>query len=277
MSEMQFEIMEVTPELAAKWLGKNEGNRKLREPRAAALAKSMDAGKFRLTHQPVAFSPRGRLLDGQHRLRAICLSGKTIRLVVATNVPESAFEVIDAGLPRKMFERLRSDPKQTALATTMYRLMIGNRPPQEYEANLLIEILGPAMVKLEQVAKANRKGGGKISKATEEAAICLRMMRAIKDDDFDAQVRINWKLEKLRRADMVGAPPIIVAYHKQLLDGVKNTDIAVSPQVDQFARAWRAFDPERESLNRLQIDDHGLVMREARTEFRDMSQGIFDE
>lgn len=274
-AEMAFSIEEVTPEIAAKWLQRNEGNRKLREPRAAAFAKAITDGKYRLTHQGIAFSSKGRLLDGQHRLRAICLAGRPIPIVVARNVPESAFEVLDAGLTRKMYERLRTDPKNTTVATRLYRMMVGKGSPQEYEISTMMDIVGPALLKVQQVTGPNKKKGGKIGKATQEAAIVLRMALAIHDKDEDAQLNINWKLEKLRRGDMVGAPPVIAAYHQQLVKGVQTYDITVSSDVDDFARAWRAFDPTRETNTRLQIDDHSLVIREARDVFNTVSQGIF--
>lgn len=276
MAEMTFTVEDVTPEMAAKWLQRNEGNRKLREPRAASLAKAINDGKYRLTHQPIAFSAKGRLLDGQHRLRAICLANRTIPIAVARNVPESAFDVIDAGLARKMYERLRTDPKATTVATRLYRMMVGKGAPQEYEIQTMMDIVGDALLKVQQVSGPNKKKGGRVGKATQEAAIVLRMALAIHDKDEDGQLNINWKLEKLRRGDMVGAPPIIAAYHMQLVKGVQNTDITVSSDVDDFSRAWRAFDRTRESNSRLQIDDHSLIVREARDVFRLVSQGIFE-
>lgn len=272
---MTFTVEEVTPEQAGKWLQRNEGNRKLRESRAASLAKAISDGKYRLTHQPIAFSAKGRLLDGQHRLRAICLANRTIPIVVARNVPESAFEVMDAGLTRKMFERLRTDPQNTIIATRLYRIMLGKGVPQEYEVSTMLDIMGEAILKIQQVPGRLKKGGT-VTKATQQAAIALRMGVAIHDHDEDAQLNINWKLEKLRRGDMVGAPPIIAAYHGQLVKGVQSTDITVSSDVDEFVRAWRAFDRTREANTRLQIDDHSIAVREARDEFRRISEGIFE-
>lgn len=271
---MRFEILTVTPEMADKWLGKNEGNRKLREQRAAHLARAIQDGKYRLTHQAIAFSNKGRLLDGQHRLRAVVLSQMPIETVVAFDVPETAFEVMDAGLPRKMYERLRSDPKNTSVATTAFRLLLAARNAHEYETALIMEIFGPALVKLEQVSKPRTRH--RIGKSTQEAAIVLRMALAIKDHDEQEQERINWLLGKLRHGDMAGAPSIALAYYKFLLEGPSH-QVAVSRETDEFARAWVAFDPEKEALIKLQITDHSKVMREARDVFKDVSAGVFDE
>lgn len=271
---MRFEVMTVTPEMADNWLKKNEGNRKLREQRAAALARAIQDGKYRLTHQPIAISTKGRLLDGQHRLRAVVLSQQSIETAVAFDVPEAAFEVMDAGLPRKMYERLRTEPKNTAICTTAFRLLQSSRNSQEYETSLLLELFAPAMLKIEQVPKP--RGRQRIAKASQEAAIVLRMAVAIKDKDEEEQNRINWVLGKLRHGDMAGAPPIVISYYKHLLEG-PNRVIAVARDTDQFCRAWTAFDPDKEGVLKLQITDHSRIMTEARENFRDISDGIFDE
>lgn len=271
---MRFEVMVVTPQMAEKWLERNEGNRKLREQRAAHLARAMQDGKYRLTHQAVAFSTKGRLLDGQHRLRAIILSQVSVEMAVAFDVPEAAFEVMDAGMPRKMYERLRSEPKSTSVATTAFRLLQASRNAHEYETAMVLEVFGPALLKLEQVSKP--RGRHRVGKAAQETAVVLRMALALKDGDEAEQERIMWLLGKLRHGDMAGAPSIAVAYYKWLLEGPSH-QVTVSRETDEFSRAWVAFDPEKQGLLKLQITDHSKVMREARDVFKDVSEGIFDE
>lgn len=271
---MRFEIIEVTPEMAGKWFGKNEGNRKLREGRAASLARAMVDGKWVLTHQAVALSKKGRLLDGQHRLRAVMLANKPALMVIAFDVPDEAFRAMDAGLPRKMYERLRSDPRHTTLCSTLFRLLQSNRVPQEYETQLMVETFGPAMVKLDQVPRPKKSV---IAAAPYEAAITLRMSEALLDKDDDAANRINWKLERLRRGDIVEAPPMIQSFYRQAAEGVKNSEIGVAPTTDRFVRAWVAFDPEKEATTRLQVTDHTTALLEAKAAFAEATEKVFDE
>lgn len=271
---MKFEIQTVTPEKAAEWLGKNEANRKLRERRAAALARAIREGKFKLTHQAIAFSKRGRLLDGQHRLRAICLANKPVKLVVATDVPEETFDVLDAGLPRKMFERLKSHPQHTAVISSLWRMMCRDTI-QEWEAQLALELFGPTLSRMDAVSRPPRS---KMNKATQEAAVALRLAGAIQARDEDGAIRVAWILDKLRRGDTAGLPPVVVSYYLQLAQGgPRNPEIGVSPDTDQFVRAWAALDPEREAATRLQINDHGAEVRAARTVFARVTENVFDE
>jgi hypothetical protein len=75
----------------------------------------MKRGYWALNHQPIAFDEEGNLLDGQHRLAAIVRSGKTIRMLVARNVPREfgsdgdkhfVQETIDGGKPRSIGDRI---------------------------------------------------------------------------------------------------------------------------------------------------------------------------
>src|SRR3954467_14111979 len=64
-------LVEVTPDLAAQWLRANTGNRPVREAHVRSLAEEITADRWKVTHQGIAFSLSGRLMDGQHRLRAV--------------------------------------------------------------------------------------------------------------------------------------------------------------------------------------------------------------
>ncbi len=271
---MRFELVKVTPEMAAKFLLKNEGNRKMREQHAAGLARAIENGKYQLTHQAAAVTKKGRLIDGQHRMRAIMLANKPIEMYIAYDVPDSTFAVLDAGMPRKMHERLQSDPKQTSLATTMFRIMVRNGKAQEYEIELCMELFAQSLDKWSQIPKlATTKGFS----TAHNTALLIRLAMALKKEDADEVNRLMWLAERVTKGDLVGAPPIMHAFYKQLSEGVANLDLAVSPITDQFCRAWVAFDPASSATTRLQISDHSVQIREARLEFRILTDGVFDQ
>ena len=61
-------LMTITPTMALNWLEHaNTNNRKIIEAYVKKLARDMKAGRWRLTHEGIAFDPHGVLLDGQHR------------------------------------------------------------------------------------------------------------------------------------------------------------------------------------------------------------------
>lgn len=103
---MRTEVREINPKLATKWLTQNTGNRPLKDRLVVDLANAMLNHKFMLTHQPIAFAPDGRLLDGQHRLQAIVESGMTVPMLVAFDADPDTFIVIDAGTKRSIADGL---------------------------------------------------------------------------------------------------------------------------------------------------------------------------
>ncbi len=90
-------VIDVTPAIADAWLCKcNSHNRKLVDGHVDRLVREMKAGRWRLTHQGIAFSSNRVLLDGQHRLWAVFLSGVTVPMRVFFNESPQSLEAIDA-------------------------------------------------------------------------------------------------------------------------------------------------------------------------------------
>lgn len=98
MSEMFLTKVKITPEMAHDLLKKNNKNRSLSRRKVEMMINDIKAGKFELTHQAIAISENGELVDGQHRLAAIYESGIAIDMFVAYNAPHST--KIDIGKPR---------------------------------------------------------------------------------------------------------------------------------------------------------------------------------
>lgn len=97
----------VTPEQAMEWLEKtNTNNRKVSEKHVERLARDMTEGKWVLTHSGIAFDPEGTLLDGQHRLWAICMSGVSVEMFIWRNVEPQSMMAIDCGKTRSMADIL---------------------------------------------------------------------------------------------------------------------------------------------------------------------------
>jgi hypothetical protein len=95
-------VIDLTPEIAEDWLTHcNTHNRKIVDAHVDYLASEMKAGRWRLTHQGIAFSDNRVLLDGQHRLWAVALSGVTVPMRVFVNEKSEAMEVLDTGQRRR--------------------------------------------------------------------------------------------------------------------------------------------------------------------------------
>jgi len=103
---MKSEVRTVTPREAAQWLehsnGHNRHNRPLSKSYVSYLAREIEVGNWRLTHQGIAFDSDGTLVDGQHRLSAIIEAKKPIQILVTLGLPVERFPIIDRGVARHM-------------------------------------------------------------------------------------------------------------------------------------------------------------------------------
>lgn len=88
------------PADAAEVLKYNDANRPYSRRHAERLAAEMKAGRWHFTGQPIIFSDKGRLIDGQHRMGACVEAGVPIKCILTFGVPDAAFAHIDVGKKR---------------------------------------------------------------------------------------------------------------------------------------------------------------------------------
>jgi hypothetical protein len=113
---MKTTIENITPKIAQEYLQKVDvaHQRKLIVSRAQSFAREMTAGHWFLNHQGIAFDEQGRLIDGQHRLKAIELCGITLQMLVTRGIATEmvngvrlfAIDTIDVGYKRQTGEQL---------------------------------------------------------------------------------------------------------------------------------------------------------------------------
>jgi len=102
--DVQYEIMLVTPAIAAAWLVAANGRRQ-RTINPLAVAKyvsDMREGRWNFEGNPIRFDVDGILCDGQHRLTAIVVSQKSQWIGVLHNIKHEAFVSIDGGHQRTL-------------------------------------------------------------------------------------------------------------------------------------------------------------------------------
>ena len=121
---MTTDILEITPDLAALFLEeRNTGNRRLRESHVRKLAADMKAGRWKETHQGIAFSKAGRLLDGQHRLAAVVEAGVPVRMMVTQGVSEDSYIAMDQGANRSVADATGEDWLTNQVGATCRAMM----------------------------------------------------------------------------------------------------------------------------------------------------------
>lgn len=99
-SKITHDYVDVTPEVAEKWLQRNTNNRNPKKLAISSYARDMRNGRWRTTGEAIQFDWNGNMIDGQNRCHAVIDSGITIRaLVVRGLAPETQF-TIDQGAKR---------------------------------------------------------------------------------------------------------------------------------------------------------------------------------
>ncbi|MDT9681854.1 hypothetical protein RND61_07170 [Streptomyces sp. TRM76323] len=100
-AEIKMSLTLVTPELAREWIKRNiRHNRPISASKVKQWRTAIEEGRWRLTHQGIAFDPDGNLIDGQHRLMAIGAGDLPVWLPVFYGVPAECFAVLDINYHR---------------------------------------------------------------------------------------------------------------------------------------------------------------------------------
>lgn len=123
----------ITPEAAEKLLTASKDqvrNRKVLDSHVEWLAEQMKSGKWKTNGEPIILDDEGYLLDGQHRMYAVALSGSTIETVVTRGVDRSTFSTIDTGAGRTAASTLAiagesNTPMLAAVLGWLYRYEMG--------------------------------------------------------------------------------------------------------------------------------------------------------
>ena len=112
------QVIDVTPELAHRYLESNISNRPLSIRTVNELAQAMLNDEWQLNGEAIKFDAQGNLIDGQHRCQAIMKADTSIRTYVLRNLPADSFKTLDTGKKRNNADTLGilgySNPTQLA-------------------------------------------------------------------------------------------------------------------------------------------------------------------
>ena len=254
LNAMNVTIELVTPQQALQMLQHNAGNRPLRKRFVDQYVDDILRGKWKLSHQGVAFSKEGRLLDGQHRLTAIVESGVSVQMVIARNVDEASFLVMDRGKTRALRDIIDDEPKVLDTCSFIARIH-GLRSVEPHHVQDVIRICGPFVHKLLDVV-GNSKGGRTPSPI--RAAVALRMMQG--NEEY---ISCQWKA--LVTLDFDSMSPSIKSFYRQIAESSAGRVIGYSQGWDRAMRAWVAFDPTKPDLTKISIRGREIPMSEMRS------------
>jgi len=236
---IESSIKYITPDIARLLLKNNATNRAVRKNRVQSYANLMRNGYFQTTHQGIAISETGKLLDGQHRLLACIQVNKPIAIMVTTGLNEDVFKNIDCGAMRSISDRTKLDKKKAEATRYLLRLALTEEAGRSPDLNLQLSNSGFGEIhdQLTNFCKGNKKI---FSSAQVRTAACTLVMNG-HDKNYIFNVYkdlINMNIEYL--------PAIALSFFKQFIEK-KHTGFTT----EIFCKAVKVFDIKNKDIQRL--------------------------
>jgi hypothetical protein len=260
---METRLTLVTPAMAREWLERNKDNRPLRPGVVEGFLLAYRRGEWKITHQGIAFSKSGRLLDGQHRLTFISeLPDKTVvPMNVSNDLEEDAFDCIDQGFKRTVSDLYMVSSGLVAVGRFVCKLAITER------SGVTPQLLKPFIEWVEPEYELLTTFCPTMARMWSSAAVRTAAIINIKlghDKDF---VRLAY--DSLVHSNIGAMPPNVRVLAQQHMSG----KIISARSLDLFCRAQRAFNSKDGEVSKILIKDlSGQIAMNREFILRDMKK-----
>jgi hypothetical protein len=191
-------VMLITPKIAARWLLQlHPEQRNVAPGRVSGIARDMLSDAFILTHQAVAWDGAGYVIDGQHRLRAVCESNKSVYMLVIWNKTAAFKDPIDRNLPRSLGFIAKRSNREVATLTCLRDMEVGYEIKNPMTVNDTIDLWDKhgSVIELVHTGSTSVKGavGGMLA-----AYVWAYPIDPVKVCDFASKVTTG---EMIKRGD----------------------------------------------------------------------------
>lgn len=123
-------FLQITPEMASKWIESSKGNPRWArdgkiadQKRVSQIAEDIKSGNWNPGNNSIAFDEEGVLVDGHHRLCAIVKAGIPVKSLVVYGIEKTGLQHIDENRPRCVSQRLNVDSQVVAAANFHFWMM----------------------------------------------------------------------------------------------------------------------------------------------------------
>ncbi|UBB15450.1 hypothetical protein [Comamonas odontotermitis] len=254
---MKTEIINVTPAMAATWLSCNSSNRTLRRSTVEGLKAAFKRGEYVPTHQGIAFSTGGVLLDGQHRLTAISeLRDGSFPMLVTRGLSDEAFKAMDIGVKRTAADALRSEDRRLVeTARLIAAICVHNK------SSVTPTMLIPIIENIKRHHDALLAFCPTAARTWSSAPVRLAAVMSMKNGVDVDYVRSVYRSLVMSHFDAM--PPVAQSLYRSHVDG----RIRASDTADMLSRCLIAFSPEKAKLTKVQIKDSTASYSQVRVVF----------
>ncbi len=251
---MKTEVVQVTPELARKWLKLNSLNRPLRPSHIETLRISFERGEYVMTHQGIAFVDDGELLDGQHRLSAIAqLQSGTFPMLVTRGLERQlAFPVVDATQAKRNTSDVLSVERGLGEVGNFFA-----RLHQGRTVGLTPSFVAPFVEFASGPYHELTAFCGSVTRTWSSAPVRSAAVICMKQGDKDYTMLVY---RSLVLADFDSMPKIAQTMFRAHMNG----SVRAAAAHDIFCRCLKVFSASKANLSKVQINDISLVTQSVR-------------
>jgi hypothetical protein len=272
----------ITPEDAELLLTLNyENNRRETDSRWGKYALTMEDGGWIATHQGIALTEDGVLIDGQHRLMAIIEYGNPVEMLITTGLGKEAYETIDRGMSRTFAQAFEMKPKRAEVSACIARIVWSAANATDDRIRDVAAAIDPT---LDAVI-----GSGVFTKPKQKligsAPLITSAVISVLSGIPDKYVRDMY--HTLKTADLedlqcvLALPPVAQSLLAQIKSDLVHSGGASS---DIIARGLVVFDPKKHNVKKITL--HGTPLdkkedviqaarREAHVKVRTTMQKVF--
>lgn len=185
--EKTIVVMDVTPAIAKEWIASGRVNRSISQQRVSMYALDMNAGRWQFENdETIKLTKSGVLVDGFHRLEAIVKTGKTIRVSVDCNIPDSVC-VFDRGRPRSTSDTLAiggmdkklASARNVAVAKLHFGIRCGDKVISDWAVQRFVVKHGKILQRLNKITNTSDKSKPSI----RNASLVLAAMYAVESGE----------------------------------------------------------------------------------------------
>jgi len=236
-------FIKITPSVAKNILeAKNKNNRRLRKWWSLSISEMIKRGEFKTTHQGIAFSKNGELLDGQHRLMAICLSDIPVKMLVVTGIDNDSFKVVDCGVKRSVSDLTGIDTRTAQVCRWLSDIIYNNTSTSER----IIEIANCGIQEIhKELIKTCHSTSPYFSTTQMRLAACISIMDG-QNKQYVLDTYTNMNLYEYSELDSL---PL------SLLKQFSKGNIQKSDRFDILARGIKVFNYKNRNDKKLLITD----------------------
>lgn len=230
----------INAEVAMEILKNNIGNQSIKTAVLSQYTRDMKAGNWHTCYNPIVIGKDGTLVNGQHRLLAVCKSNtnQTFDFVLDEEMTSAKDYRGDEGIKRASSFTLDLNARAVAIAKTALVIGAGNKSPTNDETVAMWKKLEPLF--------NTSIGEFSHTKIISKAPIMLGVItRAATDKNFE-YCRTAYKA--MVNADFLNIPIYIQSLYRQLVIDNVNFD-----SYQLFYLTFRAFDMEKQDSTKLQV------------------------